>query len=1025
MSKFIKILAFYALLVVFVQSLSPSEPPKESFNPTQTQFVSNELKEDSDTIDIKVKSEDNQNLIGRYYYTYHKNNDGNSIMNYESSPFKDILPENINILIKKEDNENINIGEEGVFALKTDYNNKEKIIGSNDNITFEGIFNITPYEYKANCSIWIPKDDNLRIICKFDESLYSVHLESISLEKKEIIYKNYTIVIEQHERVPVKQYKGHIPLLYADRHTINISEDKTSYEFKFKIEAYNKDLLYIYGSHNNYAIMDNCKNNTKELICDVAKEKIEEILTSNNEQFKIGAINDMIGIMPLMHILNITINYENIQKEDLFIQLTKIVGGITEVGIPFAYETNITEFPSFISQRFDKIFYMKKISNRPLMLFVDNRLDTEISPLKNNSKEMIINNVHYKYTFRIQPHEISDRVSIKSYGDRILFAYPEVLNYTSEETFTIRYIMNEQDYSTSIKKLNLYSKSNLQCEVINRMKKCIVPKSHFRGRKSGYFNTYHYNHEGDYSIFYDSPLFNVILPMKNKIELNINDENNGNTLFIGLNGVLNFILDYNDSETNIFEASDLEEQTVFDTNMTIDNENGTESANVTCRLWKPIIANLNMYCKLNTTFKSGTYHLKINNFSFKYKDKNVDIIYNANRLQLTQLNKTIPFIYSSRQVLNVSEETDIYELKYKIIEYNNETLYIPKSYGGIILDKCSVAGKELICKINKAEIEEFAYSNGDSVNIFLYMPNIIENEMGFGLFSSNGGIYINYALNKKDTYVKITKLLDSFIDNNNLITYETNVTDITNVITEPFDVFLSDGSRIECFFKKSEEISLLMICKLPKVQGNTFSLGEIKKQIKLDNINVKYNFYILPVTNDEICTIKGNGGRVQFTFPKTLNFISKDSYTIEYWMENPEDTKGIKLNPDGNDLECKDNSKKLKRCTVNKSHFENKKSGYYFTHHLNHLNKSIIYYESSSINVILTNQGGDKTPSTSSPNNAGIIVGCLVGGLVLIAAIIIIIIVIKKKKANSGEVKGGNLLQNSEQVELVEEKKLE
>ena len=888
-----------------------------------------------------------------YYYTYHKNVDNNYIMYYESSPFKVILPKNIYILIKNEDNENIiNIGEEGVFALKTDYNNKQKILDSNDNITFEGSFIVMFQAYKTNCRIWIPNDDNLRIICKFDESLQSNYKETISLEKVEIPYKDYIIVIEQYESISVKLYKDHIPFLYADRNTINISEDKTSYEFKFKTEAYNKDVLYIYGSNNNYAIIDNCANYTKELICYVAKEKIEEILTSNNEQFKIGVINDKLGIMPLVHILNITINYENVQKEDIIIQLTKIVGGITEKDTPFAYETNITEFPSFISQRFDKIFYMKKISNRPLMLFVDNPEETDQSPLKNNSKEMIINNAHYKYTFRIQPHEISDRVSIKGIGDKILFVYPEVLNYTSEEELTIRYIMDKQQYYTMIK-LNLYSKSDLQCDEINTMKKCIVPKSHFRERKSGYFDTYHLNHESDYNIYYDSPLINVTLPIKNQIELKIEDENNGNTLFIGLNGVLNFKLDYNDNETNIFEASDLEEKSAFDTNMTIDNENGTESANVTCRLWKPIDAKLNMYCKLNTTFKAGTYHLKINNSSFNYKDKKVDIIYNANRLYLTQLNKTIPFIYSSRQVLNVSEETDIYELKYKIVEYNNETLFIPEPYGGIILDKCSLAGKELICKISKAEIEEFALCNGDFVHIFLYMPNIIENEIGFGLFISNGGIYINYTLNKKDIYVKITKLLDSYIDNNNLITYETNVTDITNVITEPFDVSLSNENKIECFFKKSEEISLLMICKLPKDHGNTFSLGEIKNQIELHKINVKYNFYILPTKNEEICNIKRNGGFVQFTFPKTLDFISKDSITIEYWMENPNDSKLIKLNPDGNDLECTVDSKKLKRCTVNKSHFKNKKSGYYFTHHPNHLNKSIIYYESSSINVIL------------------------------------------------------------------------
>ena len=67
MSKSIKILALYVYLLVFVQSLSSFDSVKEPLNPIQTQFKSNELKEYTDTFEINVKSEDNQNLIvGRY-----------------------------------------------------------------------------------------------------------------------------------------------------------------------------------------------------------------------------------------------------------------------------------------------------------------------------------------------------------------------------------------------------------------------------------------------------------------------------------------------------------------------------------------------------------------------------------------------------------------------------------------------------------------------------------------------------------------------------------------------------------------------------------------------------------------------------------------------------------------------------------------------------------------------------------------------------------------------------------------------
>ena len=62
------------------------------------------------------------------------------------------------------------------------------------------------------------------------------------------------------------------------------------------------------------------------------KKKIQEIITSKNEQFKIGTINDNISIITFELILYITINYENAQKEDVVIKITIILEGITEVG---------------------------------------------------------------------------------------------------------------------------------------------------------------------------------------------------------------------------------------------------------------------------------------------------------------------------------------------------------------------------------------------------------------------------------------------------------------------------------------------------------------------------------------------------------------------------------------------------------------------------------------------------------------------------------------------------------------------
>ena len=44
----------------------------------------------------------------------------------------------------------------------------------------------------------------------------------------------------------------------------------------------------------------------------------------------------------------------------------------------------------------------------------------------------------------------------------------------------------------------------------------------------------------------------------------------------------------------------------------------------------------------------------------------------------------------------------------------------------------------------------------------------------------------------------------------------------------------------------------------------------------------------------------------------------------------------------------------MKKCIATEAHFSNKKSGYYYTYHTNQVNKSIIFFETSPINVIIS-----------------------------------------------------------------------
>ena len=117
--------------------------------------------------------------------------------------------------------------------------------------------------------------------------------------------------------------------------------------------------------------------------------------------------------------------------------------------------------------------------------------------------------------------------------------------------------------------------------------------------------------------------------------------------------------------------------------------------------------------------------------------------------------------------------------------------------------------------------------------------------------------------------------------------------------------------------------------------------GDVNTEIS-SPIEVKGLLYKIGVENIDIMA----------TIPKALDFTLNDSLFLDYIMGLKENFKGIKINPNEKELQCL-YIKNGKRCTVHKSHFFNKISGYYYTYQLNYLNKYAPYYGISPIKVTL------------------------------------------------------------------------
>ena len=221
--------------------------------------------------------------------------------------------------------------------------------------------------------------------------------------------------------------------------------------------------------------------------------------------------------------------------------------------------------------------------------------------------------------------------------------------------------------------------------------------------------------------------------------------------------------------------------------------------------------------------------------------------------------------------------------------------------------------------------------------------------------------YIDVIYNdieKINVYVGITKLIENVADHDTPIAYETNITNINNILmdSEAFNLyFMNDNGGEEdcsCSFRKYDAKPLLLVCFVNN-EGTNW-LKEITQEQIYDDLNIKYNFRIQPVNNEEkIYSKRGSGTLIFWTHPEVLDFTKSDSLIIEYGMENPDSLIGITFNENAQDLNCQTIGKEIKRCTVPKSHFTGLKSGYYFTKHNNHLGTKSTSYEGRPVKVFL------------------------------------------------------------------------
>ena len=462
---------------------------------------------------------------------------------------------------------------------------------------------------------------------------------------------------------------------------------------------------------------------------------------------------------------------------------------------------------------------------------------------------------------------------------------------------------------------------------------------------------------------------------------------------IGKKGILSLILEFFDEE-NIFDPLDIDEKTKFKAAISNDTY---ENNDINCRLFKyESLDFILILCNIDETIPKGKYFIQFNSVKLIYKDYEINIESDKDlSFEKKDINKID--LYSKKQIINVEDNKNTIELKFKIYSYNNENLFLCQKGLFYKLDSCKIKDNELNCQISKSKLEEIVpfsgfhfglcYTDDDKIEDYVKLVDQID---------------LNYNLKKEDVYVGIIKLITNTAYSGTSIAYETNVTDLSNIWTSMYNFHFRmafNGEAASCGFVKYEKNPLLLVCE---ANEKITSLGKIENVIKIDNINIKYNFMIQPVTNNEIIKVDNSINDTYFTlfYPEVLDFTSSDSLKIVFALEKKYNLSGLRFNADEEDLQCED-FEEFKNCIVPKSHFKGKENGFYYISRKNHLNGQSICYEIPPVKVILPKENNNKGNKGS---NALTISLCIIGGIFLLALVIFIILCIKKKRTTSNEI---------------------
>lgn len=422
------------------------------------------------------------------------------------------------------------IGKNGTVIFYPDYYSEiiENMIDTNKKPYFKStILDVNNVEYEIDCGPWKDKE-RFFVFCDLNESIPKGYY--FIMFNQTFRYLDYQAFIISDEILMITKTDEDIIDLYSNIQTINVTKDIDIYNLKFQITSYNNERLYL--SANNIIQLD-CKQNRLELLCPINKSILERQTSQKTEVIIISLYKD--GNMRFFDLIpSIEVNFDNYQKIDIYIGIKKLLTNYAGINSAIAYETNVTNIKDIYSGSFEMSFNgvsknlycnLVKGENNPLLMicYLDyGQIQEGILSLKEVENEIKLTQINNVYNFIIQP--VNNKESI-SYVDKIYCLiyniYPNILNFKEKDSIEIELLMENPNYLNGITFDE--NSEDLKCVDSGNLKKCIVPKEHFKDPKKRYYYIKYNGYNNNKFISYENFPVEIILS---------EDEDDNKTLII-------------------------------------------------------------------------------------------------------------------------------------------------------------------------------------------------------------------------------------------------------------------------------------------------------------------------------------------------------------------------------------------------------------------------------------------------------------------------------------------------------------